>query len=137
MFGELVRDGLVDADRLAELLARRRVLDPELEDALRDADGFGGHRGAGARDVARAGQRRAVRALEPAERARRIDRRELLAARRLRVAVHVDDLVDRAEPRRQPVTSADHFVVPAATAARSSGPSAASAKPTVARYGPG
>src|SRR5581483_3075836 len=36
--GEPVRDSLVDADRLAELLARLRVLDPELEDALRHAD---------------------------------------------------------------------------------------------------
>ena len=64
-----------------------------------------------------AGQRRAVRALEPPERARRVDGDELLAARRLRVAVHVDDLVDRAgATASRPFTSADHLVSPAATA---------------------
>src|SRR5437870_4731503 len=38
--GELVRDRLVDPDRLAELLARLGVLDGQLERPLRDADGL-------------------------------------------------------------------------------------------------
>ena len=38
---ERVRDGLVGADRLAELLARLRVLDAEVERALRDAERLG------------------------------------------------------------------------------------------------
>src|SRR5207244_2676361 len=73
---KLVRDRLVDADRPAELLARLRVFDTELEDALCDADGLGGHGRSGARDVAGAGERRALAALEPAERPRRVDRDE-------------------------------------------------------------
>src|SRR5438067_8872240 len=42
--GELVRDCLVHADLLAELLPRLRVLDAELERTLRDADGLRSHR---------------------------------------------------------------------------------------------
>ena len=63
---ELVRDGLVDADRLAELLARLRVLDAELERALRDADRLGGHRGAEARRLLDA-------SADAAKRTRRVD----------------------------------------------------------------
>ncbi len=48
------------------------------------------------------GQRGAVRTLEPADGTGWIDRRQLFAARVLRQAFHVDDLVDRAEPGRQP-----------------------------------
>ena len=100
--GERVRDGLVDADRLAELLACARVLDAELECALRHADRLAGDRRAGARQVACAGQRRAVAALQPAERARRVDRRQLLAACLVCRAVGVDDAIDRAEPGHEP-----------------------------------
>jgi hypothetical protein len=41
---ERVRDRLVGADRLAELLPRRGVLDAELERLLRDADRLAGKR---------------------------------------------------------------------------------------------
>src|SRR5436305_10674446 len=84
--GELVRDRLIDADGLAELLAGRRVLDAELEHALRDPDGFARRRGTGARQVSHAGERRSVTALEPAERAARVDRRLLDALRGIRGA---------------------------------------------------
>jgi hypothetical protein len=89
--------------RPAELLARRRVLDAELEHPLRDADRLGRHRRAGARNVARSGQRRAVSGFEASERPRRVDGRELLAGRVVRVPVHADYPVDRPEPRHEAV----------------------------------
>ena len=46
---ERMGDGLVRADRLAELLACLRVLDAEVERPLRDAERLGGHRGPQAR----------------------------------------------------------------------------------------
>ena len=87
------------ADRLAELDARLRVLDAEVERALRDAEGLGRARRTGSRQVAVARERLSVRLLQPAERARRIHRRDFLAARRVSRAAVGDDEVDGTEPR--------------------------------------
>jgi hypothetical protein len=74
------------------------MLHAEVERALRDAERLGRARGAGARQVGLARERLAVRLLEPAERAGRIDRCDLLAARRVRGPSVGDDEVDRHEP---------------------------------------
>src|SRR5579862_8264732 len=96
-----MRDGLVRADRLAELLALLRVLDPDLEHALADADGLdrdgGEHARAEPRDVAR--ERIPALRFETAETARRIRRVERVAARVDRPCVPILDHRDPVDER--------------------------------------
>src|SRR5581483_9949058 len=85
---ELVRHRLIDADRLAELLARLRVLDAQLERALCNSERLGRHRRTQARRLLR------PVAADPPERAPRVDGRERLAAvPAVREAVQLDDAV--------------------------------------------
>ena len=81
-----MRHRLIDADRLAELLAGLRVLNAELERTLRDAERLGGHRDPQTRRFLRA-----VARADTAKRSPRIDgveRLPLIAA--VREPVHLD-----------------------------------------------
>src|SRR4051794_33436399 len=113
-----MRDGLVDADLLAELLARRDMSHGELEHALRDADRLGCRRGSRTRQVASTVEGCPVGALEPSEWAIRIDGCLLGSARWIGGPAVGDDVVDRAEPRHEAV----HLDRPARAALRNRRP---------------
>ena len=100
-----MRDGLIGADLLAELLAVGDVGDAELERLLRDADGLHGERREQSQPdrLEIAVDRLAVGRPEPPERPRLVDGRERLTLGRDGGHVVAQHPVDGVEVRNEPV----------------------------------